>query len=364
MIIKPTLSQSCPMHWIKFNPDKNQEIAMNSARRIMFMSWKHESSQFEYYSPSLSGTDSKGSEPIRFTKTVFIPKSQMAVTGTCIGDILVFDRSLIIEGIGDADQKRLIKIVTLTSKTSINQLMTIGDKYLVVGNSDGNIRFYDQKFKVAAWFENLNLNAIKSISFSTKAPEPASDDPMDEKDGFACSDFIVADSSAMIVQIKSRIFEAIETNKDKGETLMHGFKSSISAIAVHPKKPILAIAGTEGSIILYDYKKKAEIAYQLTNYDKDSKGTDGKGKNDEASKKHLTVMEFTPDGSELLIGQKNGKIQVVDPVTAKYKKLTQELRVSYDKEPAVKHLVVSEDGMYFATSDIENTVCLFKKDQP
>ena len=143
MIIKPTLSQSCQMHWIKFNPDKNQEIAMNSARRIMFMSWKHESSQFEYYSPSLQGTDSKGSEPIRFTKTVFIPKSQMAVTGTCVGDILVFDRSLIIEGIGDADQKRLIKIVTLTSKTSINQLMTIGDKYLVVGNSDGNIRFYD-----------------------------------------------------------------------------------------------------------------------------------------------------------------------------------------------------------------------------
>jgi len=54
--------------------------------------------------------------------------------------------------------------------------MTIGDKYLVVGNSDGNIRFYDQKFKVAAWFENLNLYAIKSISFSTKPAEYASDE--------------------------------------------------------------------------------------------------------------------------------------------------------------------------------------------
>ena len=44
----------------------------------------------------------------------------MAVTGNDNGEILVFDRSLIIEGIGDADQKRLIKIVTLTAKTSIN----------------------------------------------------------------------------------------------------------------------------------------------------------------------------------------------------------------------------------------------------
>ena len=65
----------------------------------------------------------------------------MAVTGTDSGEILVFDRSLIIEGIGEADQKRLIKIVTLNNKTSINQLLTIDRKYLVVGNSDGTIRF-------------------------------------------------------------------------------------------------------------------------------------------------------------------------------------------------------------------------------
>lgn len=37
----------------------------------------------------------------RFTKTVFIPKSEMAVTGTDIGYVIVWDRSLIIEGIGE-----------------------------------------------------------------------------------------------------------------------------------------------------------------------------------------------------------------------------------------------------------------------
>lgn len=80
-----------------------------------------------------------------------------------------------------------------------------------------------------------------------------------EKDAFACSDFIVADSSAMVVQLKSRIFEAIEKSTDNGETLMHGLKSSISAIAVHPKKPQLAIAGAAGFIIMWDYQKKTEV---------------------------------------------------------------------------------------------------------
>jgi hypothetical protein len=52
-------------------------------------------------------------------------------------------------------------------------LMTIHDQYLVCGNSDGTLRFYDFHFKVVAWFEELNLNTIKSISFSNTEPKPA-----------------------------------------------------------------------------------------------------------------------------------------------------------------------------------------------
>jgi hypothetical protein len=59
---------------------------------------------------------------------VFIPNNEMAVTGTDGGDLLVWDRSLIIEGIGEQNEKRLIKIVPLyTYKVTINILMTIHD---------------------------------------------------------------------------------------------------------------------------------------------------------------------------------------------------------------------------------------------
>ena len=140
MQIKPTLASGHQMHWVKFNPDKNQEIAINGTGRIFFLSWKPGVSKFEYYSPAMPSTD------VKYTKTVFIPNSEVAVTCTDHGQIYVFDRSLIIEGIGEQDQKRLIKVVVLSKDVSINQLMTIDNKYLVVGNSDGTIRFYNFQF--------------------------------------------------------------------------------------------------------------------------------------------------------------------------------------------------------------------------
>ena len=81
----------------------------------------------------------------------------------------------------------------------------------------------------------------------------------ERQDPFKCSDFIVADSNAMIVQLKATIFEDIDLSKKKGTTLMYGIKSAISAIAVHPKKKLIAAAGSEGFIIFWDYEKCGEL---------------------------------------------------------------------------------------------------------
>lgn len=100
----------------------------------------------------------------------------MAVTGTNRGDIIVWDESLIIEGVGEQNEKRQIKVVTLIADSSpeescIEQMMTVKvglQTFLVVGTANGTIRFYDDQFKAEAWFENLLLSRIKSISFSNK----------------------------------------------------------------------------------------------------------------------------------------------------------------------------------------------------
>jgi WD40 repeat protein len=147
--------------------------------------------------------------------------------------------------------------------------MTVHDQYLVCGNSDGTIRFYDDHFKVEAWFEDLNLSTIKSISFSKTDPKAATDMAQDDVKGkegvLVCSDFLVTDDSALVCMLQSTIFEEIEPQKKKGYTIFHGLKSSISAIAVHPTRTILAIAGYEKFILLWDYQKKGDPI--LNNYE-------------------------------------------------------------------------------------------------
>ena len=76
------------------------------------------------------------------------------------------------------------------------------DQFLVCGNSDGTIRFYDFYFKVVAWFEDLHLSTIKSISFSKTEARPAITDFIKEVDSvFNCSDFLVADESALVCML-------------------------------------------------------------------------------------------------------------------------------------------------------------------
>lgn len=99
---------------MKFNPSDPFEIASNGKERVLFLSWEQGVSTFQYYSPRIEKKDfsTKEKSEALFMKTVFIPNREMAVTGTNAGDILVWDRSLIIEGIGEQNEKRLIKIVT------------------------------------------------------------------------------------------------------------------------------------------------------------------------------------------------------------------------------------------------------------
>jgi hypothetical protein len=73
-------------------------------------------------------------------------------------------------------------------------------------------------------------------------------------------------------------------------------------------------------------------------------------------------MVFTPDGDELLIGQTNGIIQVMDPNTGMYKKLSQPLKTTESVVSPITQMIMSNDGLYFATMDKNCCVCLFKKD--
>ena len=49
---------------------------------------------------------------------------------------------------------------------SINVLKMEG-KFLVIGSSNGCVRFYDDQYRIEAWFEDIGIGAIHTISFSS-----------------------------------------------------------------------------------------------------------------------------------------------------------------------------------------------------
>ena len=124
-----------------------------------------------------------------------------------------------------------------------------------------------------------------------------------------CSDFLVADENALICMLQSSLFDEIEPAKKKGYTIMHGIKSSVAAIAVHPFKTLLAIAGADGFILLWDYIKKGDPIGNYENFGKEKHDNKGSGF------RFFTCIEFTPDGNEILVAQYNGDIRVMDAET-------------------------------------------------
>lgn len=91
-----------------------------------------------------------------------------------------------------------------------------------------------------------------------------------ETNRFKCSDFLVADSSGMVAELKATMYEAIDPKKKRGKTIMKGLKTAISAIAVHPTQPYLAVAQDDGWIGIYDYSNdfKQVIYDDITKKDK------------------------------------------------------------------------------------------------
>ena len=103
----------------------------------------------------------------------------------------------------------------VAQNNAINVLKIEGD-FLVVGSSNGCVRFYDNQYRIEAWFEDIDLGAIHTISFSNVQEDndnaeigdsrmSQDRDPNYQKK-FLCNDFIVVDDNARVSLLKSSQF--------------------------------------------------------------------------------------------------------------------------------------------------------------
>ena len=80
-----------------------------------------------------------------------------------------------MEDYSKPDERREIKKINLlnTSQRSDGKQIAITilkahKELLIIGTSNGSVRFFDKEFRIVSWFEDFNLARITSISLSNE----------------------------------------------------------------------------------------------------------------------------------------------------------------------------------------------------
>jgi hypothetical protein len=109
------------------------------------------------------------------------------------------------------------------NETAGISLLKASEVLLIVGATNGNVRFYDYQFRIVGWFEEeTGLAEVTSISLSNVKFEyenVLNDLNKDEYD-FKYPDFIVGDKKAKILMLNTDLFKGVTDTSKKKEVLV------------------------------------------------------------------------------------------------------------------------------------------------
>jgi WD40 repeat protein len=147
-------------YFIRFNHLKKNEFATTGKKSVRFWNTNENGSSCSSYSPMHPSKEANNHR--EYTQTVFIPKTTQAVTGTMDGHLVVWDISLIMEDYSQPDQRREIKSINLLGITQKNDakknaitILKAHKEFIIIGSSNGSVRFYDYQFRIVSWFEDF-----------------------------------------------------------------------------------------------------------------------------------------------------------------------------------------------------------------
>ncbi|EGZ30727.1 hypothetical protein PHYSODRAFT_472163 [Phytophthora sojae] len=274
-------------HAVRFNTYDVRELVTTGRQRVIFWSWAARTLLF--YSPSLAQKDFRQVVGA-FTQSLFVPDSAQALTGTEDGDLVLWDAVQSDNGAetpaGSFPERKAVKIVRLAGgadpqrKVALTVIVDM-DGYLVLGSSDGAVRFYDFDFRLVAWFEDMNAGPVGTR--------------LGDDESFHVPDFIVSTASAFIVGMSAGLFAEHEAERRRGTLLMQGINDSIHGLAAHPRLSQLALSSYSGVVQLWDYSAKRLI--MVRRFD--------------SEKLRPQCLTFARDGRKLVVGFTSGIVKVL-----------------------------------------------------
>lgn len=327
----------CEQHCIKVNPRNEYDIVTNGTSTVFFWSW--ESGGLTSYQPKLSARDFQQSVAA-YTTSTFIG-ADSAVTGTVDGDVVQWDVGFAEQpdGPGAAaapavQPRSALKIIRLGEGHSINYLAAVDD-YIVCGTADGAVRFYDLRFRIIAWFEDLNAGSVTSVSFAANRPNhPADNNP----DMFSVPDFIVGTQLALIVGVEAAAFEEVEEDNRRGVLLVQGIDSDIKGLAAHPNKQEFAVTSAAGTLQMWNVEHRALM--MVASFMEE--------------KVEPSCLAFDPEGRYIAQAFANGLLMFLELTKL------ETLKRYRNTVKGITHVQFSPDGVFVAVADSDYCVGLYR----
>jgi cilia- and flagella-associated protein 251 len=207
-------------HEIRFNPTDLYKLVTTSDTHVHYWDWS--GFALESYKGKVAKTDI-GFYSGDFTTSIFLPDSEISLTATSQGYIIVWENKKDINAktkINGKDNKfafvkTAVKVVRLL-ECGVNVMEVTNNQYLVLGCQDGAIRFYDYYLRLEAWFEDLNAGPIISLSFAIQdCPYPYGEAGLPGL-RFWVPDFIVGTKKGFVVGVESSIFDEVRKENRRG----------------------------------------------------------------------------------------------------------------------------------------------------
>ncbi|WAR02599.1 CF251-like protein [Mya arenaria] len=151
-------------NFILFNPQDIHYLVTNSDSQVVFYNWSN--GHMEYFAPPLTDQDFN-KQVGRYSQSIFQANSSRALTATSIGNLVVWDNNKPVTKVISSEpsaNKKALKIIRLQER-GIN-VITTTDKYIVVGDVAGHVKFFDQSLKLVHWYQDLNLGPVSAVSFA------------------------------------------------------------------------------------------------------------------------------------------------------------------------------------------------------
>ncbi|XP_043095867.1 cilia- and flagella-associated protein 251 [Puntigrus tetrazona] len=310
-----------------FNPFDNTQLVSNSSTQTLFYTW--ETGHLECSAPEI--TDKTFNMVLgSLSQSIFHYDGVQAFTATSAGNIVLWDkRSQTVSR--QPALRKAIKLVAL-QKEAITVLTLIGS-FIVTGDVNGHIKFYDGNLKLFHVYNEFSLDPIRSISFSKEKPSISDlgyikDCTLDAKP-FVIRNFVVSTTNATAVHVNAQ--------KNVPQTLLKEHAEPLEAVACHPKQPLVAMGSQSGTIKVWDYEHKEAVCSRVFQ-----------------PHKQIQCITYDPQGFYLAVGFASGALQIVDACTLQSDG-KECLQYSQD---GITHLTFSQDSRYLAAADTGKAVTL------